>query len=154
MPAHNYDNHITARIVLASFYPTHAIANEKSTAWISNRAVLQGVLPFSNLGCATCQVGPSVASHRHDGILPDYYSSVVSVGSIHHIICLHICLPVFLENLHNRQQMAPPLSWLFIMYVNHINIQKYGIFQGIQGPWEPRCNKHGVNDTKSDAIIP
>ena len=75
-----------------------------------------------------------VVSHRHGGILPDLYSSVLLVGSIslyHVSICIYL-LPDLVD-LHGRRQQIGSIiltMQLFITHTNHINNydEVHGVF--------------------------
>ena len=65
-------------------------------------------------------VSLSVISHRHNLILLDHYTAPLSqLAQSIYLVCLHINLPVIVNNLHGRRQLAPPrLDSLFITHLD------------------------------------
>ena len=82
--------------------------------------------------------------HRGGGKLPDHYSSTVSVGSIllYHVSA-HLPIPVFVNNLHSRQQVHVVSVFAVdnLVCESHQYTRIHKAFEGVRGSQEQACDR-------------
>ena len=63
-------------------------------------------------------------------------------------MCLHICLPAFVDNLHGKQWFFASGGLVVVHYTRKTHqYTRIHAFQDVHGSWEPGCDKYGVNGT-------